>query len=57
MSEIEEDGGNIVIDQRNTRQLGLKMLRDKISIIPQVPFVFTGTIRRNLDPLDLYPDE
>jgi ABC-type multidrug transport system fused ATPase/permease subunit len=33
------------------------VLRNSISIIPQIPFLFTDTIRRNLDPLGLYSDE
>jgi ATP-binding cassette subfamily C (CFTR/MRP) protein 4 len=34
------------------RVLGLHKLRANIGIIPQSPFLFTGTIRRNLDPFD-----
>lgn len=30
--------------------------RSKISIIPQEPFLFTGSLRRNLDPFDQYTD-
>ena len=29
-------------------------LRNQISIIPQMPVVFNGTIKRNLDPLNKY---
>ena len=38
-------------------KLGLHTLRNQISIIPQTPFVFFGTIRRNLDPLEIYSDQ
>ncbi|EAR99970.2 ABC transporter C family protein (macronuclear) [Tetrahymena thermophila SB210] len=45
------------IDGHNINDLGLHTLRGGISIIPQVPFIFSGTIRRNLDPLNLFSDE
>ncbi|EAR99967.2 ABC transporter family protein (macronuclear) [Tetrahymena thermophila SB210] len=47
----------IKIDGHNIKDLGLHTLRGGISIIPQVPFIFSGTIRRNLDPLNLFSDE
>ena len=49
--------GKIFIDGQNIHELGLHTLRKKISIIPQSPFVFAGTIRDNLDPENLYSDE
>ncbi|XP_018374238.1 PREDICTED: probable multidrug resistance-associated protein lethal(2)03659, partial [Trachymyrmex cornetzi] len=45
------------IDEVDTSQIGLHDLRSKISIIPQEPFLFFGSLRRNLDPFDLYADE
>lgn len=30
--------------------------RSRLAIIPQNPFLFSGTIRENLDPLNQYPD-
>ena len=32
-------------------------VRKNISIIPQEPTIFSGTIRKNLDPFDTYSDE
>ncbi|XP_017000065.2 probable multidrug resistance-associated protein lethal(2)03659 [Drosophila takahashii] len=49
--------GAIVIDKRDTNDMGLHDLRSKISIIPQEPVLFSGTMRYNLDPFEQYPDE
>ncbi|EAS02358.2 ABC transporter family protein (macronuclear) [Tetrahymena thermophila SB210] len=61
MSEIdissEQGPSRIFYDDQNTRDVGLHLLRRSISIIPQNPFVFSGSIRRNIDPLDEYTDQ
>lgn len=49
--------GSIEIDLRNTREIGLHDLRSKISIIPQEPVLFSGSMRYNLDPFDEYNDD
>ncbi|XP_076757864.1 ATP-binding cassette sub-family C member 4 isoform X2 [Xylocopa sonorina] len=48
--------GEIKIDNRDTSTLGLHELRSQISIIPQQPFLFSQTLRYNLDPFNTYDD-
>lgn len=48
--------GEIKIDGRDTRTLGLHELRSRISIIPQEPFLFSETLRYNLDPFKNFDD-
>ncbi|KAJ8929218.1 hypothetical protein NQ314_018097 [Rhamnusium bicolor] len=49
--------GNIFIDEINTKEIPLNILRSKISIIPQEPVLFSGSLRNNLDPFDQYNDD
>lgn len=42
--------GSITIDDQNIRDIHLKYLRSRITVIPQDPTLFTGTLRFNLDP-------
>ena len=52
----QDTGGSITIDGVDISSVGLKLLRDSISIIPQEPVLFVGTIRFNLDPFNQYTD-
>ncbi|PVV05227.1 hypothetical protein BB560_000256 [Smittium megazygosporum] len=49
--------GCISIDGVNISALRLKKLRSSLSMIPQQPFLFEGTLRFNLDPWNEYSDE
>lgn len=53
---LVEPDGSIFIDDIDTKTLGLHELRGKISIIPQDPVLFCGSVRRNLDPFGEYSD-
>ncbi|XP_019893676.2 probable multidrug resistance-associated protein lethal(2)03659 [Musca domestica] len=53
---LSYNDGSVIIDKRDTKEMGLHDLRSKISIIPQEPVLFSGTMRYNLDPFDEYAD-
>nr|XP_042903750.1 ATP-binding cassette sub-family C member 10 [Parasteatoda tepidariorum] len=48
--------GSVFIDGVNIANLPLEKLRSSLSVIPQDPFLFSGTIRENLDPCYLKCD-
>ncbi|VDN14159.1 unnamed protein product [Dibothriocephalus latus] len=54
---VEVQCGRILVDQVNTAQVHLADLRRRISIIPQDPLLFAGTVRSNLDPEDRFTDD
>ena len=54
---LEADSGKILIDDIDIGLIGLQDLREAITIVPQDPTLFTGTVRSNLDPFGLFTNE
>ncbi|KAF5273603.1 hypothetical protein FQR65_LT04602 [Abscondita terminalis] len=54
---LTETEGDIFIDGININNIDLRNLRSNLSIIPQNPFLFFGTIRNNLDAFNKYKDD
>ncbi|KAK2494136.1 hypothetical protein MC885_020262 [Smutsia gigantea] len=54
---LEAAEGEIRIDGLNVADMGLHDLRSRLTIIPQDPVLFSGSLRMNLDPFGSYSDE
>ncbi|CAF0904325.1 unnamed protein product, partial [Didymodactylos carnosus] len=49
--------GQLLIDGIDINTLSLNQLRSALNVIPQVPVLFSNTLRYNLDPFNTYTDE
>jgi len=54
---LEKYCAPLTIDGMDAMRIGLFDLRSKIGIVPQLPVLFSGNVRSNLDPFDHYSDE
>jgi ATP-binding cassette, subfamily C (CFTR/MRP), member 1 len=53
---LELEAGQILIDGIDISKVDLQILRSKITVIPQDPTLFTGSLRFNVDPLSEHSD-
>lgn len=54
---LSPESGQISIDGKDIKQLALPTLRKAISLVPQSPRLFEGTLRSNLDAISQWSDE
>uniref|UniRef100_A0A8C5BL37 ABC-type glutathione-S-conjugate transporter n=1 Tax=Gadus morhua TaxID=8049 RepID=A0A8C5BL37_GADMO len=54
---IEAAEGRILIDGIDISKIGLHDLRNRLTIIPQDPVLFSGSLRMNLDPFENFSDQ
>ena len=54
---LEPKKGKINIDEIDLQNIDLDFLRQSLSIVPQETFIIEGTLRDNIDPLNIYKDE
>ncbi|XP_045472450.1 probable multidrug resistance-associated protein lethal(2)03659 [Harmonia axyridis] len=55
--QLYELEGGIIIDGLDITKMPLDRIRTKIAIIPQEPVLFSGTMRKNLDPFNEFSDD
>ncbi|CBN77890.1 multidrug resistance-associated protein-like protein [Ectocarpus siliculosus] len=54
--EYDRERGGIEIDGVDISKVGLHDLRPRMSVVPQTPFLFSGSMRLNLDPFGKQSD-
>lgn len=53
---VADPGSQLFVGGADALQMGLHSLRKNLSIIPQTPFLFKGTIQQNIDPFNEYSE-
>jgi len=53
---LEPRAGRVLLDGVDTQHVGVATLRRAIGLVPQDPVLFSGTLRHNLDPFNLFTD-
>jgi ABC-type multidrug transport system fused ATPase/permease subunit len=56
MRILEAESGSIEIDGEDIAAIKLAHLRSSVTVVPQEPVLFSGTLRENLDPFDEHED-
>uniref|UniRef100_A0A8C6U2W1 ATP-binding cassette, sub-family C (CFTR/MRP), member 10 n=1 Tax=Neogobius melanostomus TaxID=47308 RepID=A0A8C6U2W1_9GOBI len=54
---VELAQGQILLDGLDISAVGLYQLRSRLAIIPQDPFLFSGSVRQNLDPCERHQEQ
>lgn len=54
---VELTGGSITLDGIDIAAIGLQDLRSSLSFVAQDPVVFSGSVRKNLDPMVTCSDD
>jgi ATP-binding cassette subfamily C (CFTR/MRP) protein 1 len=57
MRLLEPSEGTILLDSIDITSIKLERLRGAITVIPQEPVLFTGTLRENIDPFGQHQDD
>lgn len=53
---VEPSAGRILVDNANIAHVKLDTIRARITVVPQDPVLFSGSIRFNLDPCDVFSE-
>ena len=56
LMRMPDPRGDIIVDGITANKLNLQAWRQSISVIPQNPILFSGTLRRNVDPTERFVD-